>query len=72
MNKFETGQKCLIYGIKSKHTQVFGEVSAGILYVSQGCKLKVNTNMYVKRGMNKIEMAQDNKRRKYVMCICLQ
>jgi hypothetical protein len=70
VNKFEAGQKCLIYGIKSK---VFGEVSAGILvYVSQGAKLKGNTKMYAKRGMKKIELAQDNKRRKCVMCICLQ
>jgi len=61
-----------IYGIKSKQTRVFGEVSARILYVSQGCKLKGNTNIYVKRGMNKTELAQGNKRRKRVMCLCLQ
>jgi len=61
-----------IYGIKWKQAQAFCEVSAGILYVSQGCKLKGNTNIYVKRGMNETELAQGNKRRKCVMCLCLQ
>jgi len=69
VNKFETGHKRLIYGIKSKHAQVFGEVPAGILCVSRGCKLKANTKLYVKRGMNKVELAQYNKRKKCVMYV---
>ena len=47
-----------MHGINTKHAQVSGEVSAGILYVNQGCKLKGNTKKYVKRVMNKIELAQ--------------